>query len=128
MFKSKKVVIKSIDEYKFDTEQVFLREMKKLSNKGWSTNKRLVFLDDKTLGYYKNVPKNFNEQLHFKAFMDGFKPKQIVKINCITEVGSLDEQDMSSKKQKLNDQKTQDRYFKISFLKEGLIDDMCDND
>ena len=35
--------------------------MNKLSNKGFATHQRVVYLDDNVLGYYRKVPKDFEK-------------------------------------------------------------------
>ena len=40
--------------------QVFMEDLGKVSNKGWSVHKRVLELDKDYLSYYRKVPPNFH--------------------------------------------------------------------
>lgn len=98
--------------------EFFLRKIKKLSTRGWQTHERVVFLNQHFVGYYKKIPANFKED-----FYDCVKkqaPKQRISLKYVIEASELSPDEIK-KFRKIKSK--HNRYFKIVFYKQGLIND-----
>ena len=98
--------------------EFFLRKIKKLSDRGWQTHERVVFLNQHYVGYYKNIPANFKDD-----FFDCVKkqvPKQRINLKYVIEASELSQEEIK-KFRKIKSK--HNRYFKIVFYKQGLVND-----
>lgn len=65
--------------------------MNKLSNKGWSYHLRLLKMDEHAITYFRNVPKDYDENTHRCPSIESgsLKPKASIplkRINCVGEI------------------------------------------
>lgn len=64
---------------------ILLSSCTKLGNSAWSSHSRLLALDQHSVSYFKNVPKDFKDIHEGKQ-----KPKSSIPIQAIICVKSLD--------------------------------------
>lgn len=90
--------------------------LSKLSNKGWSYNRRVLLLTSDYLCYYSKVPANFKNDTTPEG-KGKILPKIWIFIDYITSVGPITNKDFIKYKKKFN---SPTLILKIVFLTAGL--------